>query len=623
MALEGLLWWINDDYTDLRPGQSIARNHGDVTGIQADSDIAGFYDFVLNDEGVPEFRFNAGEDGPVIALWRADVSSGKDPESKLIMQEDGDLCLYDRNGKFLWGSMTQGLIDAPGSSLVVNKHGYCGIKPVQWLPFSGYKAGCLIWSVCDKSPFRWGPMPAEDPAPFPTSAFLNSLSINNLLKSAVSGVVGLIPEVGGVLSKVVGTLWPDEKPKTLQWDEIREGMKTIAQGLIDEDRAKKLHADISKLLEHLKTYDQTSFDIEMKGAVFTTILSWFEDHKSDFIENATPWKNIQDFVQLGTLHLAFLHHQLHEWDRIWPRDKGKDTSVHKKSLDETCNLYVAAAKMIREKCIEWRFQQIQITAWENDGMRNLVYGQDKKRTVRDNFRDPPIIHEIRSSAADDSGRIMGETVSRKYHQNFCDHVDIVYRQQVDDILSPALLWPLFKETPGTSHTITREVTWTTDIMGSGMSRGMTHFNDKAFAEQNGAISRIELHGHDRVDGIEVWYGGVSSGLRGCKERSGHSVVLDIDTTKEAIVEFSGNVGQWVYALQVYVSEEKMIQAGSKLNFGGEDSYVENFHMGSSVFGPSPTGQGVGTLKYLYGFYRTLGGGYIERLGAVFHTTVPV
>jgi hypothetical protein len=101
----------------------------------------------------------------------------------------------------------------------------------------------IIWFVTSPRPFNNTLSPAADIdiAPQPLPAFLKSLNINNTLKSVVSGAIGLVPEVGGILKSVVGILWPDDKPKTLQWDEIREGIKTMAQCLIDEERAKQLH----------------------------------------------------------------------------------------------------------------------------------------------------------------------------------------------------------------------------------------------------------------------------------------------------------------------------------------------------------------------------------------------
>jgi hypothetical protein len=414
-----------------------------------------------------------------------------------------------------------------------------------------------------------------DIAPQPLPAFLNSLNINNTLKSAVGGAIGLIPEVGGILKSVVGALWPDDKPKTLQWDEIREGIKTIAQGLIDEQRSKDLHIEIQVLLELLRTYNQTSFGIDQKGQYCTTILTWFDTYKSHFLENETPWKNVQDFVQLGTLHMAFLHHQYHDWDQIFPNNKGRDTEQHRKVLEEHCDQYVAAADKIRAKCLAWRVGLVEQTEWVHDGY-NVVHQWAQKQYIKDKFRDPPIVHECKFHDVQVRGR--AEAESAKYYYNFMDQVDIVYREQLNSILSPVLLWPLLKQNPGTSNNITRETEWTTGLMGSGISDYMHYFNDRALFEQHGPISKIELHGYDRVDGFEVWYGGVSTGLRGLKERSGYHVTLDIDVNTEAIVRLGGNVGQWVNTLNIHVSNDKMITRGTFLDRGQNKRvpHPENF-----------------------------------------------
>jgi hypothetical protein len=569
----------NDDYVEMRPGQGISSNSANQN-IWIPDENAGMWVFWVNPYGVPELAFSPESKWATpnfIPVWNADIDNPhRDPWGNLVMQEDGNLVMSKRDGNVSWTTATQG---APGSSLVLHKSGFMGIRTSPDHAFTTPPFGCadFTWIATSLRPFNNTLSPAADidVAPQPLPAFLKSLNINNTLKSAVSGAIGLVPEVGGILKSVVGILWPDDKPKTLQWDEIREGIKTIAQGLIDEQRAKDLHVEIMVLLELLRTYNQTSFGIDQKGQYCTTILTWFDTYKSHFLENATPWKNVQDFVQLGTLHLTFLHHQYHDWDQIFPNNKGRDTEQHKKALEEHCDQYVAAANKIRVKCLEWRVQQVEQTQWENDGY-NAVYGYAQKRYVKDHFRDPPIVHECRFHDVHTRG--WAEAESAKYYYNFMDQVDIVYREQLNSILSPTLLWPLFKQEPGTPNNITRETEWTTGLMGSGESDYMHYFNDRALFEQHGPISKIELHGYDRLDGFEVWYGGVSTGLRGLKEASGSHVTLDIDVNKEAIVRLGGNVGQWVNTLNIHVSNDKMITRGAYLDRAKNERlpHPENF-----------------------------------------------
>lgn len=88
--------------------------------------------------------------------------------------------------------------------------------------------------------------------------------------------------------------------------------------------------------------------------------------------------------------------------------------------------------------------------------------------------------------------------------------DAIHQQQIKDLLAPSLQWPQFiNDNGGHYDPISRNVACnTTETMGVGIVSSMEHFNNRGFAEQHGPITKVVVWAWDRMDGFEIWYGGV-------------------------------------------------------------------------------------------------------------------
>ncbi|KAK0726611.1 hypothetical protein B0T21DRAFT_37713 [Apiosordaria backusii] len=428
------------------------------------------------------------------------------------------------------------------------------------------------------------------------------VDITKLLKSAVASGLKAIPEVGSLLASLFGVLWPDPKKPSLKWDQIESNVKGIVKDLLDKDKIAHLQQLTKALHDLIKEYEQTPFGISQKGERFTFILSWLTTIRREFTDNDTPWLALPFFVPLATLHLGFLREQLLHWDKIYPGEPADEDRL-RRELTNAIVIYTIAADQIREKCLKWRLdERIVVTKPERDGWS--LAGSSKCKYVRD-------LETKFSQTIGCGGPEFGpgkgyptETEVDRYVQDLRDAAGAVYREQIDEILAPSLQWPQFDKA-GTYDPVKRVVmAGTTGPMGSGISRGMWHFNDREFAREHGPITKVVVHGWDRVDGLEIWYGGVSSGLRGKRAGSSRELVVG---EGESIVHVSGHIGKFLDSIRFSVSPKKEAQGGHG---------TDNFRIGFPEDGPENE-PGTFRLDYVYGWSNGVTRGLSRALGQCF------
>ncbi|KAI1149278.1 hypothetical protein F4825DRAFT_431111 [Nemania diffusa] len=289
------------------------------------------------------------------------------------MQKNGYLCLIS-GGKSTW---TAGIGGNEGAYLVVEDDGNARVLT---------KDGKEAWSSKSASNLKPNiviPVRKKFPAHQQTPAeWLDTLDYNGIFKAIVSEGLGLVPEAGSILSGLVGFLWPDKDKPQLRWDQISKGVEKIVLGLIAKDKVKELARKSQSLYELIRKYDELPYGIDQKGQKFNFILDWFTLTKRDYLDNETPWETLQYFVPMATLHLTFVHQQYFLWDKIYPNNPGKQKEANRKELEQTIQQYIAAAKRIKTRCLEWRLnERIYKEPWNDDGAGPA--GHAKSRSVGD------------------------------------------------------------------------------------------------------------------------------------------------------------------------------------------------------------------------------------------------
>ncbi|KAI1770393.1 hypothetical protein F4818DRAFT_433384 [Hypoxylon cercidicola] len=132
------------------------------------------------------------------------------------------------------------------------------------------------------------------------------------------------------------------------------------------------------------------------------------------------------------------------------------------------------------------------------------------------------------------------------------------------------------------------------VLGSGIDSSTSRFDDKSFSEQFGPITRVTLHAGSWIDGIEVFYGGRSSGLRGTI--GGLPLTLHL-TENEVITEMGGNVGDsHVVAFWIRTN------FGNEIGGRGPPGTKDNFYL--TYGSPNPVRPYNTRVAYFSGMYQS-------------------
>ncbi|KAF2973292.1 hypothetical protein GQX73_g335 [Xylaria multiplex] len=120
--------------------------------------------------------------------------------------------------------------------------------------------------------------------------------------------------------------------------------------------------------------------------------------------------------------------------------------------------------------------------------------------------------------------------------------------------------------PTNTNIPTRRPVYWYNPLGKGINPTGNHdWDDKQFCETRGPLSAITIYHSDWIDGIEVWHGGVSSGLRGHKGGSPSSITLGAG---EVITETGGYDGDYIprFWVKTNLRKELMVEVAVAMTF---------------------------------------------------------
>ncbi|KAF5637699.1 hypothetical protein F52700_4401 [Fusarium sp. NRRL 52700] len=507
---------------------------------------------------------------------------------KLLVQKDGNLVLYRLSTGFngqevmaaQWASDTWRETDPSATELTMQEDGDLVLfqsrpgREVAWSTKTGGRDSRDAYVMLNDN---------ESSGPSPN--LLAGIDVGKLI---ISGIVqGLSTIEGGwLITGIAGLIWPDlfdETPAAMR--ALEEGLKDFARDLIDQKSIETLRKKTRGLVDAYRQYDALSPG-EDKAEWLNALLVWFATNREFYCDTDSPAKTLPYFVTMATMHLAVLRDRCYRYREITKREPNQhDLGGFKAGLEKAIAECSQMASVIRRDCMKWRLSQVQ------DG---------EEWTSVKSFGD--------------------SATTTKLSRNLIRWVTVEYQRQLDEVLAPTYHWDNFRYgTPEECKLVKRNVSILGGPWGDGSSTNMECWDDAEQYAKFGRITRIDLYSGNDVEGLEVWYGGHSSGLRGSASGTRH--VLEI-APNESIVYFSGTAHLYVQGLKFFVRSDKNIGGGVNSENGGSPSDKDTFHMGHKDEGGHPDGLGC-RLDYLYGVHNHRGGtgrGAIEQIGAVFHYT---
>jgi hypothetical protein len=236
----------------------------------------------------------------------------------------------------------------------------------------------------------------------------------------VIGVVGLVPKVGGVFSKVLGLIWPDPKSAEALIKESEAKMKAWVKLEIEERIAKYDTQKLRDLLQGLRN-NLTYYANDPKESWLNTCIASFNLVSPMFLDPEDYIGSLPLIQTLGTLHINLLREPVVHFDEIFGANASASSrEFHKTQLTATIAKYkdFVVNKAV-PKVLEKRKSQITVERVERGLSPAYVQLVDSGRNVRQTIDEENIGQQY-----------------KEFYQNECDinlnkdHVDV------------ALTWPV-------------------------------------------------------------------------------------------------------------------------------------------------------------------------------------
>ena len=209
-----------------------------------------------------------------------------------------------------------------------------------------------------------------DPMP---NIILDKLSWEETPRTIVIGVVGLVPEVGGVFSKLVSLIWPDPKSAETLIKESEAKMKAWVKLQIEERIAKYDTEKLRNLLEGLRA-NLKYYCNDPNERWLNTCIASFNLVKPMFLNPEDYIGSLPLIQALGTLHIGLLREPVLHFDQIFGANAPESKrQFHKKQLTDTIAEYkdFVVDKAV-PKVLEKRKGQITV-GWEQSGITPPTY----------------------------------------------------------------------------------------------------------------------------------------------------------------------------------------------------------------------------------------------------------
>jgi len=347
--------------------------------------------------------------------------------------------------------------------------------------------------------------------------FITSAQSNNLARKAVTWGLSKIPEVGGVISSVVGVLWKEQKPKV---DDLiaqsEKRMRSWVSGQIDQLKRDDLEKLSKGFIKNLNEYFSAKTP-ESRLFWLRTNISHFNDHMPYFTSKNYTMGTVGIGVEVATLHIALLRERVLFAEELGiPEEERADHITSLKNLISEYKSYVINTAVPAEK--EWRKCAIEPT--DEVGLANNIGYYLRDTVVRQTYfySDHTIGNQRNTS---------NSYVNKNYYlrQAQTSYANSLLTNTVDT----ANLWTLLNIEPDNSMPIPlNRLTWVGPCTGLIYKGGNEHGAVEDFKmNTDGEIHEIVVRAHNEVDYLEVIYkNGERSSVGNPKNGTEHRVKLE-------------------------------------------------------------------------------------------------
>jgi len=197
------------------------------------------------------------------------------------------------------------------------------------------------------------------------------------LEGVLSGVVGLVPEIGGVFSLLLDALWPSGPSTAEVWYDLTAYTEAMMQGLLDQAALKELDKKLYTYRDDISYYNELPNGIS-KAEQLRHILYLLDDNKVYFLDKSQPEHTLTYLLAFGTISVLMLAERVYNYDILStpaadapPADDAAsanyspptsaDNDEMRRKLETDIKVLTEAVRQAIAGAVDWRANLITLT----------------------------------------------------------------------------------------------------------------------------------------------------------------------------------------------------------------------------------------------------------------------
>jgi hypothetical protein len=193
----------------------------------------------------------------------------------------------------------------------------------------GFEYAASSIRIHDTRPDKWPGSSGDTPRLF-TMSDLRRASANRVIKGLAGDILGLVPEVGDVISMVVDVVWPFGPDRNDLWVDLHGWARTQLQDLTSEIKKQEFEDSISGIASLIAMYK----DAPNQGK-FERLYDLVSSEQPKYLHGATNPDALGYVTLFGTIALAVYRTAYFDYDKIYVEPTKGDRDVKKDHLEKS------------------------------------------------------------------------------------------------------------------------------------------------------------------------------------------------------------------------------------------------------------------------------------------------
>jgi hypothetical protein len=378
------------------------------------------------------------------------------------------------------------------------------------------------------------------------------------MKNLVAGIAGSTPEIGSALKGLVQFLWADGQGEVMK--QMRDYVEVLVKELIEQSYVKQLENHLTTLRTDLDSYTKAALG-KQKSDFFSGVLLKLNDAEPYFFDQNNPQSRLPYFVALGTIALTTLREEYLFYEQIYREPDGRRTD---RLADFKTKLaaYLKAAEVSRARALTWRLGKITTDHQVEHPWGVLGPTTTDIYIAQDSYSGWRFSQQYNSLTG---GEPRAEANRNEAYQKHREQITAQFGAELDAYLTPSYLWKYLDPSQTAQPTRTKKEL----VDGPFGGRKYTRFEDAGGAP----ITRIVVQAGTRLDGLEIFYGGVSGGLHGWA--GGHRIDVTLEPGEQVVAVY-GTSGEVLHGIWFETNLGRTIGGGGGGNGWSTDA-PDNLH----------------------------------------------